>query len=117
MDQNQYQEQQAQAQEPTYIPESTPNIPATEPKKPLHPLSLISFILGLVGFLFNPLYLMPVASIATGIIGICLAKDSRSKTFSGIGIGLGAVSFVAQLIADILLSVISFGILSFLFLI
>lgn len=75
-------------------------------------VGIASFICGLSCFLCNPLYLVCLAAIVLGIVGLCQA--GKSKGFAIAGLILGIVGSVTQFILDLILSVFTFG-LSFLF--
>ena len=70
-------------------------------------IGMVGMILGIVGFLLNPLYLVSVAAIILSIIGVC--KKDAKKGMAIAGIICGGVSMVCQMIVDFLLTAFSAG--------
>lgn len=73
--------------------------------------ALASLICGIVGFLLNPLYLVSVAAIITGIVGIAGA-NGRPKGMGIAGLILGIVSLFVQVTLDLILSIATLGVCS-----
>ena len=73
--------------------------------------AIASLICGIIAFLINPLYLVSVAGIVTGIVGLC-SQGSKGKAV--VGIILSFIALAIQIVLDIILSVFTFG-LSFFF--
>ncbi len=71
-------------------------------------IAIASLICGIVAFLINPLYIVSIAAIVLGIIGLANAHISP-KTFAVIGLILGFVSWGVQFVADLILSIFTFG--------
>lgn len=71
-----------------------------------------ALVCGVVGFLFNPVYVVSIAAVVLGIIGLCM--KGKKKGTATAGLILGFSSFIVQFILDLLLSVVTFG-LSFFF--
>ncbi|MBQ2755399.1 MAG: hypothetical protein IJF27_01865 [Oscillospiraceae bacterium] len=85
--------------------------PPQQPKN--NGVALASLICGIVAFILNPLYLISVAAIITGIIGIANANGApKGKAVAGIILAVIATAF--QFTLDLILSVFTFG-LSFFF--
>lgn len=78
-----------------------------EPEPQLNICGLIGTIIGAIAFCINPCYILSIAAIALGIIGLCLKDMKRALAFWAIGLGIGAIIF--QVVADTLLSVFSMG--------
>ena len=76
------------------------------------PVSIVSMVLGIVAFFFNPFYASCLAAIVTGIVGLSTSQG-RPKGFAIAGLVLGGVALVMQFIVDLVLSFFTFG-LSFL---
>lgn len=66
-----------------------------------------SLICGIVGFFFNPLGLVPLAAIITGIVGIA-AKD-KPKGMAIAGLILGLVAGCSQIFMDVFITAITAG--------
>ncbi|MBP5492778.1 MAG: hypothetical protein J6Y08_08030 [Clostridiales bacterium] len=60
---------------------------------------VLALVFGILGFFFNPLYLISLTAIILGVIGH--ANQGSKKTLGMIGWILGICSFVTQLILDI----------------
>ena len=67
-------------------------------------IALVAMILGIVGFLLDPLYLVSVAAIILGIIGVC-KKNAPRRGMAIAGIILGGVSMACQMLVDTLLTI------------
>jgi hypothetical protein len=80
-----------------------------EPKKKESGVGLASVICGGVAFLFNPLYLVSLAAVILGIIGIAKA-NSRPKTMAIVGLCLGGALIVLGIVWDVLITIFSAGI-------
>lgn len=73
---------------------------ATPSEKPdYQTVCLLALIFGIVGFIFNPLYLVSLAALILGIIGH--VNMGTKKNYAMIGWILAIVSFVFSLIIDI----------------
>ena len=73
---------------------------------------VVALICGIVAFIYNPLYLVSVSAVITGIVGLTGNRDSKGLAVTGLILGI--LAFLLQLVVDIVLSVFTFG-LSFLF--
>ena len=82
------------------------------PTKQSNVVCIISLICGIVAFIYNPLYLVSIGALITGIIGLTGYRDS--KILAVIGLILGIAAFLFQFVTDLLLSVFTMG-LSFFF--
>ncbi len=69
-------------------------------------MAIASLILGIVGFFLNPLYLVSIAAIVTGVIG---RGNYDQKGMATAGLILGICTFVLQCIGDILITLFTFG--------
>ena len=76
-------------------------------------VSVLAFIFGCLGFLFNPLYLVSLAAIILGIIGH--ANNGSKKTLAMLGWILGLIALAVQIIFDLFCAAILCGWGSFLF--
>lgn len=76
-------------------------------------VSVLAFIFGCVGFLFNPLYLVSLAAIVLGIIGH--ANNGSKKTLAMLGWILGLIALVAQIAFDLFCAAVICGWGKFLF--
>lgn len=82
---------------------------AVAPEK--NTIGMVGMILGILGFFFNPLYLVSVAAIILSIIGVC--KKNAPKGLAIAGIILGGISMACQGIVDFLLTIFTgIGIIS-----
>lgn len=102
--------QQYNYEQPQYQP---PQQPA--PKK-AKGVSVASLVCGIVGFFCNPLYLVNLAAIICGIIGIATSKE-EPKGMAIVGLILGIVGIGVQVTVDLLVTIFSFGLGFFTFLI
>lgn len=81
----------------------------TQPEAPKNSgVAIAALVCGIVGFFINPVYLVSLAAIILGIVGLA-AKDNQPKGMATTGLVLGCVSLVMQFIADLLLSVFTLG--------
>ncbi len=80
--------------------------PPPQPQKS-NTLCVAALIAGIAGFFINPLYIVSIAAVVLGIIGI--ANKSDGKTMAIAGICLGGVSLVSQFTLDLLLTIFSMG--------
>ena len=71
------------------------------PTKQSSVVCIISLICGIIAFPYNPLYLMSVGALVTGIIGLTGYRDS--KILAVIGLILSVASFVVHLVVDFLI--------------
>ena len=79
------------------------------PNKPDYEnLCVIAFVFGILGFFFDPLYLISLAAIIMGIIGH--ANMGSKKTLGMLGWILGLASLICQIIFDFVCSVSTCGI-------
>jgi len=69
-------------------------------------ISIAALVCGIVCFFFNPLYLVCLAAIVLGIVGLC---KPGSKSMAGWGLGLGIIGGIAQFALDLLITIFSFG--------
>jgi len=70
-------------------------------------LCVASLVLGIVGFLLNPLYICSVLAIVFGAIG--MGSKSEKASQARIGLILGIVTLVVQFIVDIILTIVTAG--------
>ena len=84
------------------------NFPQYEKPK-THCVAIAALVCGIVGWFINPLYLVVLAAIILGIIGLIITKGSTNKTLSGVGLALGVVGMIAQIILDIVLTILTGG--------
>ena len=72
-------------------------------------VSVAALICGIVGVCCcNPFYLMNLAAVVLGIIGIATAKD-RPKGMAIAGLILGISGVLVQIIGDLVITICSFG--------
>ena len=76
-------------------------------------VSVLAFIFGFVGFLFNPLYLVSLAAIVLGVIGH--VNNGSKKSLAKIGWILGLIALITQVIISLLFAALTFGLIRFLF--
>lgn len=76
-------------------------------------LPIISLILGIVGFFFNPLWI--VSGVSIGLAIASLAKKLGNKGLAIGGLCAGAASLISQVFADTLITVLSMGLGFFVF--
>lgn len=69
-------------------------------------IATASLILGIASFFCNPLYLFGFLAVVLGIIALC---KGQSKGRAVWGIVLGFAGIIAQIVADLLLSVFTMG--------
>lgn len=81
------------------------------PVKQSNTVCIVALICGIVAFLFNPMYLVSVSAVITGIVGMTGNRDSKGLAITGLILGI--VAFLFQVVVDIILSFFTFG-LSFL---
>ena len=83
-------------------------VPTDAPKK-ASGVALAAFICGIVGICCcNPMYLMNLAAIVLGIVGIATAHD-RPKGMAIAGLCMGIGGILLQFVADLLITIFSFG--------
>ncbi len=90
-------QQTYQAPQQTYYP---PQQPAPKTTSQNNGVGLAAFICGIVCFLCNPFYLVCLAAIILGIVGVCQAN--KPKGFAIAGIVLGLAGSIVQIFIDIL---------------
>ena len=79
------------------------------PNKPDYEnVSVLAFVFGILGFFFNPLYLVSLAAIVLGIIGH--ANQGSKKSMAMVGWILGLISLVVQLVFDFICAAATCGI-------
>ena len=81
-------------------------------QKSTNGVGVASFVCGLICFLCNPFYLICLAAVILGIVGLCQA--GKPKGLAAAGLILGIFGTITQVILDLVLSVFTLG-LSFLF--
>ena len=104
-------EETAVEEDPTAVSQTVrQEMPEEGPKpKPQHSkIAIAALICGGVGFIFNPMYLVTLAAIILGIMGIVNAKDGP-KGMAIAGLVLGCIALPIQLVTDTILSVFTFG--------
>jgi len=78
------------------------------PQKKSNGCSVASLVCGIIAFLcFNPLYLVSIAAIVLGAVGISKHDDSKGMAVTGLIIGV--VSIVTSFIIDLCLSIFTMG--------
>ena len=70
-------------------------------------LSITSLILGIVGFLVNPLYIVSVLAIIFGAIG--MNSNGIHKGKGKVGLILGIIAVCLQVIVDFILTILTAG--------
>ena len=70
-------------------------------------LSITSLILGIVGFLVNPLYIVSVLAIIFGAIG--MNSNGVHKDKGKIGMILGIIAICVQVVVDFILTILTAG--------
>ena len=70
-------------------------------------LSITSLILGIVGFLVNPLYIVSVLAIIFGAIGMNSNGIHREK--GKVGLILGIIAVCLQVVVDFILTLLTAG--------
>ena len=81
--------------------------PVTEEKPKGNGCSIAALICGIVAFLFNPCYLPCLAAIVLGIVGISRKEPSKGMAIAGLILGIAALAL--QFLADLLITILSFG--------
>ena len=97
----QYQNQYA-AQRPAYSP-----IYQQQPVKTTSGAATAALICGILALFVNPMYIISLVAIITGFVGISAKPENKSSAIGGLI--LGFVSLFIQLIADIIITIFSFG--------
>lgn len=85
------------------IPQYTP--PQNDTSK--DGLCMASFILGIVGFFINPIYIVSILAIVFGAIG--QGSQSVNADKAKVGLILGIASIALQIVADLIITVCTFG--------
>lgn len=103
--------------EETTAVEETVVVEAAEPvKAPQNPtFAILSIVFGCLAFLFNPIYICVGLSVGFGVGGFVSKKEP--KTLYLIGMIIGIVAGLAQLAFDFLVTLFTFGLGFFTFLI
>lgn len=70
-------------------------------------MCMAAFILGIVGFIFNPFYIISILAIVFGAIGQGSASKNADKAKIGLFLGIGAIAL--QIIGDIVLTLVTGG--------
>ena len=79
---------------------------------------LISLILACVALVFNPLYLLPIAAVILGVIGLIIGITKKAPIGTSIaGLILGVVFIGVQFLVDLIITLLTFGLGFFVFLI
>ena len=86
--------------------------PQPQPKK-AKGVSVAALVCGITCFFCNPCYIVCLAAIICGIVGIATSKE-EPKGMAIAGLCLGIAGIICQFIADAILSVFTMG-TSFLF--
>lgn len=71
-------------------------------------LSITSLILGIVGFLVNPLYIVSVLAIIFGAIG--MNSNGVHKGKGKVGLILGIIAICLQVVVDFILTIFTAGV-------
>ena len=106
---NQYYNQPYQNQ---YSAQPVYNTVYQQPVKKTSSAATAALIFGIIAFFFNPMYIPSFVAIITGIIGISAKPSNKSSAV--VGLILGIVFALWQVILDIILLPFTFG-LSFFF--
>lgn len=72
-------------------------------------LAIAGFVLAILGFVFNPCYICSILGFIFGLVGL---NTSTDKTYRGLALAawiIALVSFIAQVLADIIITVCSMG--------
>ena len=103
--------------EETPVAEETVVVETAEPvKAPQNPtFAILSIVFGCLAFLFNPIYICVGLSVGFGVGGFVSKKEP--KTLYLIGMIIGIVAGLAQLAFDFLVTLFTFGLGFFTFLI
>ncbi len=72
-----------------------------QPQNTASGVSIASLCCGIAGFCINPFYLVNLAAIVTGIIGIAQAGN-KPKGMAIAGLALGVVGAMCQFVVDLL---------------
>ncbi len=80
---------------------NAPNNNAQPPKNSPSGVSIASLCCGIAGFCINPFYLVNLAAIVTGIIGLA-SKDGKPKGMAIAGLCLGVFGAMCQFVVDLL---------------
>ncbi len=70
------------------------------------PIPMISLILGIVGFFFNPLWIFSGVAIGLGIAGL-VKKLGKGLSIAGLCVGIA--SLLAQMVGDLLITLFTLG--------
>ena len=76
-------------------------------EKKVSGVAIAALICGCVGFLINPFYLVSIAAIVLGIVGLALPNRPKGMALAGLLTGIG--SAVCQFVLDLVLSVFTMG--------
>lgn len=79
-----------------------------EPIKKTNGVGIAALCCGIAGFFINPIYLVSLAAVILGIVGLCMKGKSKGMAVAGLILGICAC--ICQLIIDIIVTVFSFGI-------
>ena len=71
-------------------------------------ICLAALICGLISIFIDPLYLVSIAAVVLGVVGLSGAYEKRGMAIAGII--LGGASIVVQIILDIIVTIFSGGI-------
>ena len=78
----------------------------------------ISLTMALISIIFNPLYILPNVAFILGVVGLIVGLVSKKSVGSAVaGIITSIVAVVIQIVVDTVLTLISLGLLGFVFLI
>ena len=84
--------------------------PSPQVEKPkTHGVAIAALVCGIVSWFINPLYLVVLAAIVLGIVGLIITKGSTNKILSGVGLGLGVLGMIVQIILDIIITFFTGG--------
>ncbi len=70
-------------------------------------LCIAAFVLGIVGFFLNPIYVCSILAIVFGAIG--MKPNGPKCNMAKVGLGLGIGSLVFQFLADFFVTIITLG--------
>lgn len=76
-------------------------------EKKVSGVAIAALICGCVGFIINPFYLVSVAAIVLGIVGLALPNSPKGMSLAGLLTGIGSI--VWQIILDTLLTIFTMG--------
>lgn len=93
----------------TIVNQNTGNVASTK-----NVCGTISLIMALISIVFNPFYVLPSIAFILGVVGLIVGLVSKKSVGSSVaGIIVAIAAYVIQIVVDLVLTLISFGLLFF----